>query len=148
MYNRLSVRPVKIADLDPILVLERASFGRDAYDRNLFAELTRKCGDLFLVANKGKKVLGYAVTCIRGTRAELVSIAADPRHRGRGVASALMDSTLRRLRRRKVTRFVLMVKVSNCAAVAFYEKYGFRRLRRVPGYYEDASDGFLYVKLL
>jgi ribosomal-protein-alanine N-acetyltransferase len=155
MLSGLSVRPVKTADLDPVLAIEHASFGRDSYDRNLFAEfaarsrqLTRRCGGLFLVANKGSKVLGYSITCIRGNGAELVSIAVHPQHRGRGPAAALMDSTLRRLSRRGVARFVLMVKVTNHRALAFYEKYGFRKIRRVPRYYEDGADAFLFVKLL
>jgi ribosomal-protein-alanine N-acetyltransferase len=35
------------------------------------------------------------------------------------------------------------VKVTNDRARAFYESYGFRKLRRVPGYYEDGADGVL-----
>jgi ribosomal protein S18 acetylase RimI-like enzyme len=41
-----------------------------------------------------------------------------------------------------------MVKVSNTPALAFYQKHAFRKLRRVPRYYEDASDAFLFVKPL
>lgn len=148
MLRRFSVRPVRTADLDAILAIERASFGRDAYDRNLFAEFARNCGGTFLVAIKGSRVAGYSITGIRLNRAELVSIAVHPKERNRGVASALVDSSLRRLRRRRVTRFTLMVKVTNRPAMAFYEKYGFRKSRRVHRYYEDGSDGFRYVKLL
>ena len=148
MVSRLSVRPARASDIDFILEIERASFGRDAYDRKLFAEYAHKCGGLFLVASTGTKLVGYAITCTHLSRAELVSIAVHPQHRGRGAASVLMDSTLRRLRRRHIARFTLMVKVSNHSALAFYEKYGFRKLRRVPRYYEDASDGFLFVRLL
>ena len=50
MAQRFVVRPVRQRDLDRILEIEAASFGADAYDRNLFAEYTRKCGGLFLVA--------------------------------------------------------------------------------------------------
>ena len=42
-----------------------------------------------------------------------------------------MDSSLRRLRRRGVTRLGLMVNVMNFRALGFYKKYGFRKLRRV-----------------
>jgi [ribosomal protein S18]-alanine N-acetyltransferase len=49
-----------------------------------------------------------------------------------------------RLRRRGVGRVGLMVKVTNLRAIGFYEKYGFRRVRRVPHYYEDREDGVLY----
>jgi ribosomal protein S18 acetylase RimI-like enzyme len=101
---------------------------------------------MFLVAVKGRSVCGYMVTCTGGkaaaNRAELVSIAVDPKHRGKGIASALMDSTLRRLRRRGVVRLLLMVKVTNRVAIRFYEKYGFCKSRIVRGYYEDGADGW------
>jgi ribosomal-protein-alanine N-acetyltransferase len=150
--KRYSIRRSRPADLDRIMEIERASFGPDAYDRNLFAEYTRRCGELFLVAERSRKVCGYALTCRRAgafrNRAELVSLAVDPAMRGRGVASALMESTLRRLRLRGVSRFGLTVKVTNEGARAFYEKYGFIKVRRVRRYYEDGEDGWLMAKRL
>jgi ribosomal-protein-alanine N-acetyltransferase len=70
----------------------------------------------------------------------------DPAFLGKGAASALMDSTLRRLRRRGVTRLGLMVNVMNFRALGFYKKYGFRKTRRVAGYYEDGGDGISMAK--
>jgi ribosomal protein S18 acetylase RimI-like enzyme len=92
-----TVRRLRLADLNRIMEIERASFGDEAYDRDLFVEFFRTCGELFLVAEHDRKVQGYMVTCIRGERAELVSVAVDPAARGRGAASALIESTLRRL---------------------------------------------------
>jgi [ribosomal protein S18]-alanine N-acetyltransferase len=148
--QRFSVRRLRSSDLDLILKIEHLSFGEDAYDRNLFAEFRHKCGDLFLVVERARKVCGYMVTCTRGQgalgRAELVSVAVDPAARSKGMGSALMDSTLRRLRLRGIGRFDLMVKVTNLEAHGFYEKYGFRKVRTVRGYYEDGSDGWLLVR--
>jgi ribosomal-protein-alanine N-acetyltransferase len=76
----------------------------------------------------------------------LVSIAIDPAARGKGAGSALLESSLRRLKRRSVARFGLMVRLSNAPARAFYEKYGFRKLRTVRRYYEDGEDGLLMSK--
>ena len=150
MDKRFAVRRVRLRDLDRILEIEAASFGADAYDRNLFAEYTRKCGDLFLVAEWGNKVCAYSIAVLSprgpGKRAELVSIAVDPGFLSKGAASALMDSSLRRLRRRGVTRLGLMVNVMNFRALGFYKKYGFRKLRRVPRYYEDGTDGISMAK--
>ena len=152
MPKRYSIRRMGDADLDRIMEIERASFGRDAYDRNLFAEYNRKCGELFLVAERSRKVWGYALTCLRAgvwrNRAELISVAVDPAARGTGAAKTLMDSTLRRLRRRQVTRLSLIVKVTNERARAFYEKYGFKKIRIVRRYYEDDQDGWLMAKEL
>jgi ribosomal-protein-alanine N-acetyltransferase len=143
MEKRYRVRRARPGDLDRIEQIERASFGRDAYDRKLFAELHRTCGELFLVVEHKRRVCGYMVTCRRGEspRAELVSVAVDPAARRHGAASVLLESTLRRLRRRRAARLGLMVKVTNRAARRFYEKYGFSKIRRVSRYYEDGADG-------
>ena len=148
MNSRFPIRVMRQRDLDGILRVERASFGRDAYDRKLFAEYSHTCGSLFLVAQSGDRICGYSLTHARGDRAELVSIAVDPPTRGKGVASALLESTLRRLRRRKVARVSLMVRTTNTAARQFYEKYEFTKVRVVRGYYEDGSDGYLMRKTL
>jgi ribosomal-protein-alanine N-acetyltransferase len=146
MTTAFSIRLLRLSDLDRILQIEHASFGKDAYDRNLFADFYHKCGELFLVAVRGRNVCGYMVTCTGGRspsgRAELISVAVDPKHRGKGIASALMDSTLRRLRRRGIERFALTVKVTNRVAIRFYKGYGFNKSRIVRRYYEDGADAF------
>lgn len=91
----------------------------------------------------GGRVRGYSLTRPTGNRAELVSIAVDPPARRRGVASALLHSTMRRLRRRQVESLSLMVRLTNAAARGFYEKYEFTKVRIVRGYYEDGADGCL-----
>ncbi len=148
MSPHFHIRRIRLADLDRIQSIEHASFGKDAYERNLFAEFFHKCGDLFLVAESRSGVCGYMITCVRGDRAEVVSIAVNPPARARGAASALMASTLRRLPRRGAARVVLMVKVTNAVARGFYEKFNFRKVRVVRRYYEDGSDGILMARLV
>ena len=144
MNPRFAIRLARRADLDRILEIETASFGREAYDRKLFAYYLNRCGGIFLVARRGQ-VCGYMITCLRGqapkSRADLVSVAIDPLRRHAGAASALLESTLRRLRRRGATELHLVVRVSNKPARAFYKKYQFRPLRVLHMYYEDGSDG-------
>ena len=148
MKTPYSVRRLRAADLDRIQEIEHASFGQDAYDRNLFAEFYHNCGDLFLAVERNALVCGYMITCVRGEQAELVSVAVDPAARGTGAASVLLASTLRRLRWRRVARIRLMVKVTNRPARAFYEKYGFHKVKIVRRYYEDGADGLLMARVL
>jgi ribosomal protein S18 acetylase RimI-like enzyme len=76
MDGKLTVRPVRQADLDRILEIEVASFGPDAYDRNLFAEYARKCGGLFLVAEwgteQGTTLCAYSITALSPGRLVLL----------------------------------------------------------------------------
>jgi len=147
--NAYFVRRALGRDMERILEIEALSFGADAYDRKLFAEYLA-AETLFLVVERGGKVRGYLIAGMArgaaGMRAEVVSVAVAPADRGTGAAQALMDSMLRRLKRRSIRRVGLMVKVSNERAKAFYAKYGFRRKRRVAGYYEDAADGLWMVR--
>ena len=77
MDKQFAVRRVRQRDLDRILEIERASFGADAYDRNLFAEYTRKCGGLFLVAERASR--GQESRGVTGTAgATLPSSSAIP----------------------------------------------------------------------
>lgn len=136
--------------MDSILVIEHASFGKDAYDRNLFAGFYHKCGDLFLVAEGAGRICGYLIACIRsreGTlRAQLVSLAVAPEARRQGVASLLLKAAVRRLRRRGAVRFTLMVKVTNIGAQSFYEWHGFSPIRIARRYYEDGKDAWLMAR--
>ena len=143
MEAEYSVRRARLGDLSRILTIERAGFGEWAWDRNLFAEYTRICGELFLVAVEGNKVMGYCIGRIARGTASIESIAVAPSVRGKGAADALFRSLLRRFRARGAGRISLMVKENNHRARAFYERYGFRRVRRVPEYYEDGEAGLL-----
>ena len=145
MPSEFTIRRFRLSDMDKILEIERAIFPRDAYDRNLFAEYFDTCGDLFLVLMRRGNICGYMLTCIR-PRPEIVSIAVQPAERRKGAARGLLESTIRRLRRRQVDRLNLMVRVKNLAARKFYVKYGFVKIRVVRQYYDDGTDGFLMSK--
>jgi ribosomal-protein-alanine N-acetyltransferase len=149
-----SVRPFRPAEMDTLLVIERASFGRDAYDRKLFAEYAQICGSLFLVLEgipaPAPKLAAYSIACICRSRpglANLISIAVHPDARGRGAASLLLQSTVRRLKLRGINRLTLMVRKSNAPAIHFYERHKFKFVRRLPNYY-GREDGLLMRRAL
>jgi ribosomal-protein-alanine N-acetyltransferase len=136
------VRPVQARDLDRILEIEQASFGADAWDRELLLEYFRTCPDLFLVARRTRRIRGYIITCTGARNTELVSIAVDPSDRLHGLGRAMLDETLARLRSRRVKTWWLMVETGNQPAIRFYENYGFMRTRRCKGYYGAGRDGW------
>jgi len=147
MPTGYTIRRFKPADMDRVLEIERACFGKDAYDRKLFAVYGRKCENLFLLAEGTRAVDGYSITCVAGKSGNLVasleSIAVAPRARGCGAASLLLKSTIRRLKLQGVHRITLMVRRSNAVALQFYERRGFSAVRRAPGYYEDGEEGLV-----
>ncbi len=138
--NKLHIRPATRADLTAIVRIEKASFGRDAWERKSFLDyLSESENCFFLTALKGKTIAGYALAVHNQKRAELDSIAVSASHRGHGIAAALMNRLTALLRRRGVCTMSLMVRLDNAAAIALYRKLGMKRDRRINGYYDDGA---------
>lgn len=148
LTRAIQIVPFRLRQLERILRIERASFGREAWPRTYFLELYSDCRELFLAAKLRGRIAGYAVTCVEARRAEIASIAVHPDYRRQGVADALMRRTLRDLRAAGVRRVELMVRPSNPAGAQLYRAWGFRRVRSVRRYYEDGGDGILMVRAL
>lgn len=142
MGSQVEIRPFRPRDLDRILEIEQASFGPDAWDRDLFLEYFRQCPDLFLVARRARRIAGYIITCTDAKNTELVSIAVDPGNRLQGLGRAMLDETLAQLRSRRVSAWWLMVSTGNQPAIHFYESYGFVRIRRSKRYYGAGRDAW------
>lgn len=81
----------------------------------------------FRVATVGGDIVGYAICGRSGRRGYVQRLAVDPQHQGRGLGRALVVDGLRWMRRRGVARAVVNTQHSNEAALALYERLGFRR---------------------
>jgi ribosomal protein S18 acetylase RimI-like enzyme len=88
---------------------------------------------LILVAEGGGELTGFcaAATPSRDldadeTTAELGALYIDPGHWRRGVGTALLTRALEELRRAGLHDVVLWVLPENHAALAFYERFGFK----------------------
>ena len=148
LTRAIQVVPFRLRQLERVLRIERASFGREAWPRSYFLELYGKCRELFLTAKVGRRMAGYSVTCVKDREAEIASIAVHPDYRRQGVADALMGRTLRGLRAAGVRRVELIVRTGNLAGAGLYRAWGFRRVRKVRRYYEDGGDGILMVRAI
>lgn len=136
----IRVRLYRSADLPHILKIEKASFGADAWPRELFIDYARHCPELFLVAEIDAVIAGYSIASLtRKGNAEIDSIAVLPRWRGHGVARLLLARTLRKLRSAEVGSVGLMVRRDNPGAIRLYRSFGFVRTGTVSGYYEDGA---------
>lgn len=142
MPPRIKLRRFRPADLDRVLEIEQVSFGRDAWNRDLFLDYYRRFPDLFLTAKRGRRIAGYCITCISPKAAELVSIAVDPRDRQHGIGQSLLNATLAGLRSLGVKEWWLMVGTDNDQAIRLYASYGFVKTRRTKGYYGARRDAW------
>ncbi len=84
-------------------------------------------------------IVGCAVVMQVIDEAELLEIAVDPVHQGKGFGKALLAQVLAAARARAVRLMRLEVRIGNERALKMYEKAGFKRVGLRRGYYPTAA---------
>ncbi|MAA99101.1 MAG: ribosomal-protein-alanine N-acetyltransferase [Stappia sp.] len=84
--------------------------------------------------------LGFVIVRVAADEGEILTIAVEPRQRGRGIGGRLMRTVLHRLYGERVASLFLEVDAANDAALALYRRLGFRKVGERKAYYQ-ASEG-------
>lgn len=155
--ERVQVRPVRPADLDAIVAIERGSFS-DPWSREAFAVALDRPEVFFRVAVAGADgargapvdgtapVLGYVLAWFIVEDGEVANIAVRPDCRGRGVGASLLDATLDAARQRGTAAMFLEVREGNLAAQSLYASRGFRQVGRRRAYYRSPVEDALLLQ--
>jgi [ribosomal protein S18]-alanine N-acetyltransferase len=161
--NLLTLKPLT-ADLLPAAVeLDQVCFGRlwtlEGYRRELESpnselivlqpEGTRQLTEA--IANFGNATLDQSLIIGLGCfwsiveEAHITIVAVHPDYQRQGLGQALLWALLSQAQQRGLERATLEVRVSNQAAIALYEKFGFREAGRRRRYYEDTGEDALIL---
>jgi hypothetical protein len=124
----MHIRPYHEGDEQDVITLWTQVLGYTASHNNPSRSLRRKLNhdrDLLLVALDENRVIGTVMGGYDGHRGWLYSVAVDPAHRRRGVATALVRHMEQLLADRGCPKINLQVMLSNPHAVAFYRSLGY-----------------------
>jgi ribosomal-protein-alanine N-acetyltransferase len=145
MDGRCRLRPATAADARAIAALERQVFS-DPWSAESIRETIGMPWMFTQVAEDASGALAGYVFCreVAG-ESELLNLAVDPGLRRGGVGSALLAAAIEWLTTRGAHETFLEVRESNVAAIALYERVGFRAVGRRPDYYQrPVEDAILY----
>ncbi len=143
--TRMAIRLATDADLPATAELEKACFAADlSLKMRQLQYLRRRPTAVFLVAEEDGTVIGEGIALVRrtgpATSGRIYSLAVDRDHRGRHVGQKLLTSMVNQLDARGVGRVYLEVDHTNAAAIALYERMGFRTTDTRPDYYGPGRD--------
>lgn len=137
-----------VDDLPALLTLEMHCFTTDRLTRRSFQwMITRAHGQLWVAEREGQ-LAGYALVLFhRGTSlARLYSIAIAPEARGGGLGKQLLQRIEACALEHDCAYLRLEVRTDNPAAIALYERNGYRRFALIHDYYEDHADALRLEK--
>jgi ribosomal protein S18 acetylase RimI-like enzyme len=144
------VRAAERQDLEAVHRLEIESFDADRLSRRALRRFIAQPHRPLIVAKFGAELAGYALLAVRkgGKTARIYSLAVDPRRGRRGVGRELLHACERWARGHGRSVLRLEVRYDNAAAIALYEKLGYRQFDRYPGYYADGAEALRFEKAL
>jgi len=132
------IRSASLRDLDAIMTLERQCFpGELAYSRRQFRYLLTKSHSTFLVETYKRALRGFVIILYKkgATVAGLETIDVDPHWQKQGIGLRLLKAAEAEMKRKGIKKLRLEVSPGNRAAIALYEKEGFKPLVRLKNYY-------------
>ena len=145
--GRAAVEPASLRDAARLAQLHGASFHRGWGEGEFEAMLTER-HTLVHRLRRGRKIIGFAVSRMAADEAELLSIAIDPRQRGRGLSQTLLLTHLGHLVGCGVRTVFLEVEEHNLPARRLYERAGFGVVGRRERYYQQPGGEQLNALLM
>jgi ribosomal protein S18 acetylase RimI-like enzyme len=135
----IEVRRVRLRDVPRLTRLQRRAFPkRLAYSGPTLFGLALLPAIGFLVAVRGRDVLGCAIGDRSGLDARVINIAVDPDARRQGLAAALLFELEEAL---PGGDMILMVQRENDGAHDLYRRAGYVDVGLAPAYYGPGRDG-------
>ena len=142
----VTIRRMRMKDLDAVTAIEDATFARPWSRESFRQELERNVAARYLVAETDGKVVGYAGAWIILDESHITNIAVLEAYRGQGIGKRLTQALLQYLSNLGASYATLEVRVSNERAQNLYKGLGFISVGKRKRYYEDNNeDAYLMV---
>ena len=143
--SSLAIRELREEDLEAVLAVEIAS-APHPWTAGIFAdELAQGPTRRYVVALEDGRVVGFCGLLLSLDEGHITNIAVDPTLRRRGYAHAMMLVTVRTAIAKSLRALTLEVRVTNKAAIALYQRFGFAPGGVRPRYYPDNGEDALIM---
>ncbi|MSP40309.1 MAG: ribosomal-protein-alanine N-acetyltransferase [Deltaproteobacteria bacterium] len=144
--ENLRFRPMTMADIDEIMVIERSAY-RFPWSQGFFLqELQVTCARSILAEADGK-IVGYALYWLLPEMIDIHNLATHIDYRRRGIGRLLLTQILAQASAQLISRVTLEVRKSNSPAQRLYESCGFLTTGVRKGYYSDNGEDALAMTL-
>ena len=131
-------------DAAGVEVVEKASFAMP-WSRQSFWEEAANEKTWYLLTLSDERIIGYMGAWLLLDEAHITNVAMLPEFRGQGIGSKMLSEYIHIVKQKGITAMTLEVRPSNQAAIALYEKFGFRSVGLRKGYYQDNNEAAMIM---
>ena len=136
-----AIRLAEPRDIEAILGIQEQAFAGDHIPRRQILYLMSRPSATVFVVLTHATVVGFAIALLPSLPrpARLYSLAIRPDQHRRGLATTLLEHTLRQFDKLGYGRSRLEVRLGSLWLQRFYRRHGFRHLLALDDYYEDGE---------
>jgi ribosomal-protein-alanine N-acetyltransferase len=134
-----TIRRLTYADLPQVIAIERRAFPTPWSLAMFVLELSKPSGICLAALDAEGAIVGYCVCSRYDTVWHIMNVSVAPERRRVGIATALLTALFERVDEPD-PRLTLEVRTSNVAAIALYERHGFRGAGLRRRYYQDNGE--------
>jgi ribosomal-protein-alanine N-acetyltransferase len=134
-----TIRRLTYADLPQVIAIERRAFPTPWSLAMFVLELSKPAGICLAALDAEGTLVGYCICSRYDTVWHIMNVAIAPPLRRSGIATALLGALFERVEEPE-PRITQEVRTSNGAAIALYERHGFRGAGLRRRYYQDNGE--------
>ena len=139
--DSIKIVPMEKAHLPEIVRLEQTCFSHPWSLDGLGQELANPHAAFFTaMLGSPPDVAGYLGMHHVLDEGYIANVAVFPNYRRQGVASALLRHLVEYARSQALSFLSLEVRMSNFAAISLYDAFGFEKVGKRPGFYQDPPE--------
>jgi len=140
---------VTLKDLGEIYNLERRSFKKDSFSKDLILNLIIKNTYFFKLIDDdiSNTIIGFIIIIQdREDRVNLINLLIRKNNQNKGCGTYLLNYTMKKVKEMHIIKtIVLNVNSKNRAAIKLYQKFNFRIVQKIENYYRQKESAYLMI---
>lgn len=148
--SNLIIDTMSEKDIEPILLIEKASFYRPWSRISFLNELSNKYSHNYVLrlenSSETYQIIAYLCFRLITDKIHILKIAVNPENRGNGIAFKFLNHCMDMISKQNIKSAILEVRQSNTAGIELYEKIGFNIEAQLPNYYSDTREDAILMR--
>ncbi len=143
------INTVIFKDLDEIYNLERKSFKKDSFSKDLILNLIIKNTYFFKLIDDeiSNTIIGFIIIIQdREDRVNLINLLIRKNNQNKGCGTYLLNYVMKKVKKMHyIKTIVLNVNSKNRAAIKLYQKFNFQIVQKIENYYRQKESAYLMI---